>query len=86
MDEYKREYRKMETRYCNIHKDQVYSMTCKSCSQLPCANCVDELGDCSAGRFARVHYPIFILTKDTSLYSVIFFHVTKSRVHFFIIM
>ena len=50
MDEYKREYRKMETRYCNIHTDQVYLMVCRECSLVSCIDCVDELTDCSAGK------------------------------------
>ena len=51
MDEYKRDYRKLETRYCEKHPKHVYSMACTKCAMIFCANCTGKIDTCSDGEF-----------------------------------
>jgi hypothetical protein len=49
MDEYKRDYRKMETRYCEKHPKKVYRMACPKCPEMFCMDCLDQLNPCLDG-------------------------------------
>ena len=43
MDEYTREYRKMETRYCMKHSEKPYIISCEKCTDVFCEKCVPEI-------------------------------------------
>ena len=49
MDEYKKEFRKLEIRYCEKHTNRVYSLACKTCHEVFCSTCVAGLQKCSNG-------------------------------------
>ena len=50
MDEYKRDYRKLETRYCEKHPKLVYSIACSKCGCVFCADCLGRIENCSDGK------------------------------------
>ena len=54
MDEYKRDYRKLETRYCEKHPKEVYSTSCEKCFNVFCAGCMHKLGLCSDGKATMI--------------------------------
>ena len=53
MDEYKKEYRKLEIRNCEKHEDTVYSLACKTCDEVFCAKCMVGLQVCSNGKYCH---------------------------------
>ena len=51
MDEYKKEYRKVEIRRCEKHTDHVYSVACKKCHGVFCVKClISKSENCSNGK------------------------------------
>ena len=55
MDEYEKEYRKVEIRRCETHTDQAYSVACNKCNQVFCATCVTvNPGKCTDGMLSNI--------------------------------
>ena len=50
MEDYKVQSTKLETKTCEEHKDQPYSLGCKVCLTIICNRCVSGLGICSNGK------------------------------------
>ena len=61
MDEYKRDYRKLETRYCDKHPREVYSMVCENCYEICCVSCVRNIGLCANGKYHFMELQYFTL-------------------------
>lgn len=53
MDEYKKEYRKVEIRHCEKHTDQVYSVACKKCNEVFCVNCILRPQPCTDSKLKK---------------------------------
>ena len=51
MDEYKKEYRKVEIRNCEKHTDRVYSLACKRCNEVFCSKCMMGHQLCTDSKF-----------------------------------
>ena len=59
MDDYKKEYRRVEIRKCETHTNQIYSLACDKCHQVFCATCVALTPDtCSEGMYSICKYTI----------------------------
>ena len=50
MDEYKKEYRKVEIRHCETHKDNVYNVACEKCHEVFCVKCILRPTPCTDGK------------------------------------
>ena len=62
MDEYKKEYRKVEIRHCETHKDKVYNVACEKCHEVFCVKCMLRPTSCSDGKaFIHISYPFTVL-------------------------
>ena len=65
MDEYKRDYRKLETKYCEKHPKEVYSLCCEKCFNVFCAGCVPQISMCSDGKAKSSHQASVRPSHDT---------------------
>ena len=54
MDEYKRDYRKLETRYCEKHPKEVYCMACENCTEAFCVKRLESTIVCTNGNHSLV--------------------------------
>lgn len=54
MDEYKKEYRRVEIRHCEKNTDQVSTVACKKCNQVLYARCLMRVKPCTDSKFCRL--------------------------------
>ena len=67
MDEYKRDYRKLETRYCDKHTGDVYILSCDKCYDVFCAGSVPEIDMCTDGEFFNFMLVRLVTIEEYSL-------------------
>jgi len=50
ISEYRLKAQQLTPRFCTVHKNTEYSMACRSCLTVVCAECLAEESSCTDGR------------------------------------
>jgi len=64
--DYRTQANKLEPRLCTKHSKVLYSLGCRSCLDLFCAECVSALDKCADGKHSELKFEsmFFVVKKD----------------------